>query len=204
MNKTTTMTTITALGIATVLALGLLFRGGDASSARASDGKAASTEQLRAAMVVRGKYLVSTAGCHDCHTPMKMGASGPAPDMTRALSGHPEQVALPPAPPPSGPWNVSVAATMTAWSGPWGTTFTANLTPDRETGTGKWTERDFVQTIRTGRHLGSGRPILPPMPIPVYQNLTDEDLKSIYWYLQSIPAVQNRVPQPLPPTVASL
>ena len=87
---------------------------------------------------------------------------------------------------------------MTAWSGPWGVSFTANLTPDKETGLGKWTENTFIQTIRTGRHMGRGRPILPPMPYPMYKNFTDEDLKAIFSYLQSIPAIENRVPEPLP------
>ncbi len=80
-------------------------------------------------------------GCGDCHTPWKMGANGPEPDMTRMLSGHPESMVLPPAPAPSGPWMASLAATMTAWSGPWGVSYTANLTPDPETGLGKWTEQ---------------------------------------------------------------
>ena len=79
------------------------------------------------------------------------------------------------------------AATNTAWSGPWGVSFTANLTPDPETGLGKWTQRNFIETIRTGRHMGRGREILPPMPIPVYRNFTDEDLEAIYAYLQHDP-----------------
>ena len=58
-------------------------------------------------------------------------------------------------------------ATNTAFAGPWGMSFTANLTPDRETGLGKWTARNFIETIRTGRHLGRGREVLPPMPIMV-------------------------------------
>lgn len=166
---------------------------------RASAGAGVDPAALGASQVERGLYIVSTAGCHDCHTPMKMGKQGPEPDMARALSGHPEGMVMPPSPAPSGPWITSVAATMTAWSGPWGTTFTANLTPDRETGLGAWTEDNFVQTIRKGRHMGSGRPILPPMPVPVYQNFTDDDLKAIYAYLQSVPAVRNRVPQNLTP-----
>jgi mono/diheme cytochrome c family protein len=149
--------------------------------------------------VARGKYLVTTSGCNDCHTPWKVGASGPEPDMSRMLSGHPEKMELPAPPQPSGPWIVAAAATNTAWSGPWGVSFTANLTPDKETGLGKWTLRQFSDTIRTGRHLGRGRPILPPMPIPMYKHFTDEDLAAIYAYLQSIPPVQNRVPEPLPP-----
>ena len=149
--------------------------------------------------VARGKYLVSTSACHDCHTPWVMGEKGPEPDMTRALSGHPEGMVLPPAPKLEAPWVAAFAATNTAWAGPWGVSFTANLTPDRETGLGKWTQRNFVETIRTGRHMGRGREILPPMPIPVYRNFTDADLEAIFSYLQSIPAVRNRVPEPLPP-----
>ena len=72
--------------------------------------------------------------------------------------------------------------------------YTANLTPDPETGLGKWTQRNFTETIRTGRHMGRGRQILPPMPIPMYKNFTDADLEAIFSYLQTIPAVKNRVP----------
>ncbi len=155
------------------------------------------------AMVERGRYLVTTSGCHDCHTPWKMGAEGPEPDMSRALSGHPEQDRLPPAPRlPDGPWIATIAATNTAWAGPWGTSFTANLTPDRETGLGKWTLENFREAIRTGRHMGRGRPILPPMPYPMYRHMTDEDLAAIYAYLRTIPAIRNRVPDPLPPAAA--
>ena len=159
-----------------------------------------STSTMPAGKVTRGKYLVTVAGCNDCHTPWKMGEAGPEPDMSRMLSGHPEQMELP-APPQlaQGPWVVAVAATNTAWSGPWGVSFTANLTPDAETGLGRWTLRDFTATIRTGRHMGRGRPILPPMPIPMYKHFTDEDLAAIYGYLRTIPVVKNRVPEPLPP-----
>ena len=152
--------------------------------------------------VARGKYLVTTSGCNDCHTPWVMGKKGPEPDMSRMLSGHPEGMALPPAPPPAGPWIVSAAATNTAWAGPWGVSFTANLTPDPETGLGKWTQANFTQTIRTGRHMGRGRAILPPMPIPMYKHFTDVDLEAIFTYLKSIPAVKNRVPEPLAPKAA--
>ena len=47
-----------------------------------------------AGQAARGLYLVNTSGCHDCHTPWKMGANGPEPDMSRALSGHPESIAI--------------------------------------------------------------------------------------------------------------
>jgi mono/diheme cytochrome c family protein len=166
-----------------------------ASFARAETPPAVADEVL-----ARGKYLVTVAGCNDCHTPLKMTPEGPKPDMDRMLSGHPEQLSMPAAPAlPAGPWLVTVGATNTAWSGPWGVSFTANLTPDRETGLGKWNVRTFTDTIRTGRHLGRGREILPPMPIPMYKNFTDADLAAIFSYLQTIPAVKNRVPEPRPP-----
>jgi hypothetical protein len=150
--------------------------------------------------VALGAYLVSTSGCHDCHTPFKLGPKGPEPDMTRALTGHPEDLKMPPPPAlPAGPWMVTAAATNTAWAGPWGVSFTANLTPDKETGLGDWTEEQFVAAIRTGKHQGKGRPILPPMPYPVYANLVDDELKAIWAYLQSLAPVKNRVPQPIDP-----
>lgn len=152
------------------------------------------------AQVERGRYLVTTSGCHDCHTPMKMGANGPEPDMSRMLSGHPEPLTMPPAPKlPEGPWLVVSAATNTAFSGPWGVSFTANLTPDPQTGLGQWSLKDFKDTIRTGRHQGRGREILPPMPIPMYKHFNDADLGAIFAFLRSIPPVKNRVPEPMAP-----
>jgi hypothetical protein len=161
---------------------------------------AAAPPSKNAVNAVRGKYLVYTSACMDCHTPFKMGPNGPEPDFSRHLSGHPEFLQMPPVPAlPEGPWQIVAAGTNTAWSGPWGVSFTANLTPDQETGIGKWTVDDFKATIRTGRHMGRGRAILPPMPIPVYNNFTDSDLESIFAYLRTIPAVKNRVPEPRPP-----
>lgn len=150
----------------------------------------------------RGKYIVSTSGCHDCHTPWVLGPKGPQPDMTRALSGHPADVAMPSAPRPAEPWLITIAATNTAFAGPWGVSFTANLTPDKETGLGKWSEKNFKDTIRTGRHMGRGREVLPPMPIMVYNNFTDADLEAIFAYLQTLPPVKNKVPEPLAPAAA--
>jgi hypothetical protein len=118
------------------------------------------------------------------------------------LSGHPQDADLPAPPALAGPWVMAAASTNTAWSGPWGVSFTANLTPDPETGLGRWTQRNFTETIRTGRHLGRGRQVLPPMPIPMYRNFTDADLEAIFAYLQSIPPVRNQVPEPLPPPEA--
>jgi mono/diheme cytochrome c family protein len=148
--------------------------------------------------VERGEYLVTTLGCADCHSPKKMGPNGPEPDMSRYLSGHPENANLP-APPqlPAGPWIATTSWDLTAWSGPWGVSYAFNLTPDENTGIGSWSEETFMQAIRTGRHMGVARPILPPMPWQQYRHLTDEDLRSVYAYLRSLPPIQNRVPQPV-------
>lgn len=170
-----------------------------APAAHSADAEAAGD----AASVERGRYLVSIAGCHDCHTPFKAVANGFEPDMSRALSGHPQDLVIAtPAQVPQDPWLMVAANTNTAYSGPWGVSFTANLTPDMETGLGRWTVRNFVDTIRSGRHMGRGRQILPPMPYPVYRNMTDEDLAAVFRYLQTLPAISNKVPEPLPPAMA--
>jgi mono/diheme cytochrome c family protein len=149
-----------------------------------------------AARIARGKYVATIAGCNDCHTPFKMGPTGPEPDMSRMLSGHPEHLGTTPQAESSG---AAAAPTNTRFSGGWGVSFTANLTPDPDTGLGQWTFRNFKDTIRSGRHMGRGRPVLPPMPIMMYKHMTDEDLEALFTYLQSIPAIKNRVPEPLPP-----
>jgi hypothetical protein len=77
--------------------------------------------------------------------------------------------------------------------------YAINLTSDAETGIGKWRESDFVQAIKTGKHLGVGRPIMPPMPWPAYRNLSDADLKAMFAFLKTVPPVKNRVPDAAPP-----
>ena len=151
------------------------------------------------AKVKRGKQLVDSHDCHGCHTPMKMGPNGPELDMSLALSGHPETMVMPPPPKLEGPWNWVGAATVTAFAGPWGISYAINLTPDAETGIGKWRESEFVQAIKTGKHLGVSRPIAPPMPWPAYRTLPDSDLKAIFAYLQSLKPIRNQVPAYQPP-----
>lgn len=163
-----------------------------------NDGAALSAAGASASDVERGRYLVTTSGCHDCHTPLKPGPNGPEPDMDRMLSGHPETLVMPEPPVlPAGPWGFVAAQTFTAHAGPWGVSYTANLTPDKETGLGEWTYENFRDTIRTGRRMGRGREILPPMPIPMYKHFNDDDLMAIYAFLRSIPAIRNKVPQPV-------
>jgi len=150
--------------------------------------------------VKRGEYLVTIGLCHDCHTPLVQGPNGPEPDMKRALSGHPQDIPVRAPASLREPWTGAMASTLTAWSGPWGVSFTANLTPDPETGVLRdFTEQQFIQTLRTGRHQGQGRQILPPMPWPLIGKMTDDDLKAVFAYLRQIPAVKNKVPDPLPP-----
>ena len=150
--------------------------------------------------VQRGAYLVKVMGCNDCHTPMKMGPNGPETDMTRMLTGHPADLKMPPPPDlGKGPWMWAGSGSMTAYTGPWGISYAINLTPDPETGIGNWTEKMFIEAVRTGRHLGKGRPILPPMPWLSLREATDKDLKAIFAYLKSLPAVKNAVPQPVEP-----
>ena len=148
--------------------------------------------------VKRGEYLVTIGGCHDCHTPLVMGSNGPEPDMKRALSGHPQDIAIRGPTPLPEPWMAAFAPTMTAVTGPWGVSFSANLTPDPETGVLRdFTEQQFIQTLRTGRPQGQGRPILPPMPWQNFGQMTDEDLRSVFAYLRQIPPVKNKVPDPI-------
>ena len=66
----------------------------------------------------RGQYLATMMSCNECHTPLMMGPKGPEPDMSRMLSGHPEQMKLPPPPTLVGPWIAAVPATNTAFAGP--------------------------------------------------------------------------------------
>lgn len=154
-------------------------------------------------LIKRGALLVGIGGCMDCHTPLKLGANGPEKDLARGLSGHPEDLRLPAPPRLNGEWNWAGSASMTAFVGPWGTTYAANLTPDRETGLGTWKEKDFIQAMRTGKHLGVARPILPPMPWQALANLPEKELRAIYAYLMAQPAVKNRVPDYAPPAATT-
>jgi hypothetical protein len=155
--------------------------------------------------VKRGRYLATITGCHDCHTPKIPGPGGvPALDTARLLSGHPENQPYPNWTPEDLQRRSALALAtpmLTAWAGPWGVSFAINLTPDKETGIGEWTEATFIQALRTGKHQGQpgGRAILPPMPWNDFKDATDEDLKALWAYLKSIPPVKNQVPLPVPP-----
>ena len=150
--------------------------------------------------IAAGERLVHNLDCNVCHTPKVFTPEGPRPDASRLLSGHVGGEKLPPLPDgligPAG-WGGVFNNHLTAWAGPWGVSFGSNLTPDAETGIGRWSEEDFVESMRTGTYVGEVRPFLPPMP--TYSRLTDEELHAIFVYLRSIPPIGNEVPEPLPP-----
>ncbi|MDN3687264.1 c-type cytochrome [Cyclobacterium jeungdonense] len=156
------------------------------------------------AKVALGKHLVVIAGCHDCHTPKKMGPLGPEMDMERALSGHPAQQPIPDMD-RNELESKGVAATqsLTAWIGPWGVSFSSNLTSDA-TGIGNWTEEQFFTALREGKSKGisTNRQILPPMPYEMIGQMTDGEISAVFAYLKSTKPVDNVVPDPMPPLSA--
>jgi hypothetical protein len=180
------------------LAAALVIAAGGAALAKGKDkGKEPKMEPA-----MRGMYIVSTSGCNDCHTPwvFNKDLGMPVPDMTRMLMGHP-------AGEPDSATKINpktdlalIGGDFTSFTLPFGIVYSANLTPDKETGLGNWTEEMFIKALRTGMHLGAeGRPILPPMPWPEFRNFTDEDLKAIFAFLKSIPAIHNPVSDPKVP-----
>ena len=189
MNKRQTFLTITIAAVAIAVALTLVVA--PLSAAKKTTVAAGPTEKET---VARGEYLVTIGGCNDCHTPLKLGPNGPEPDMDRMLSGHPQELVMPESPKMSGPWGYAGSHTNTAFSGPWGVSYTKNLTPEPLTGIGIWSEEMFMKTIRSGRHWGVGRPILPPMPWFNYAKMSDDDLRAVYRYLRTIKPIKNEVP----------
>jgi mono/diheme cytochrome c family protein len=139
-----------------------------AISCAAKQGGAPSQEDK----IARGRRVSFTSGCQDCHTP---GTFYGSLDSTRMLSG-----------------------TELGWAGPWGVSYPRNLTPDMETGIGKWSEEDIVTAIRTG-HRPDQTPLLPPMPWPMYANLTDEDAYALAAFLKSLPPIVHKAPDVIPP-----
>ena len=148
-----------------------------------------------------GEHLVMVGACGDCHTPKKMGAHGPEEDSSLLLSGHPAKL-----PPPDvnraemESKGMAVTQTLTAWVGPWGISYAANLTSD-DSGIGTWNEDQFIYALRNGKLKGlpGSRPLLPPMPWHAIRNHTDDELKAIFAYLKSTKPINNIVPPPAPP-----
>ncbi|MCG9127790.1 diheme cytochrome c-553 [Candidatus Poribacteria bacterium] len=151
-------------------------------------------------MVERGKYIVdAVAACGFCHTPR----TGTEYNEDMYLAGHVANS-------PYSRYDMSLMqrgiflaspATLTAFSGPFGSSFATNLTPDKETGLGEWTEDMFIKALRTGHHQGNvdNRKIFPPMPWKHYAQMNDSDLKAIWAYLRTIKPVKNEVSPVLNP-----
>lgn len=164
-------------------------------------GNGESKQLSKEEMIARGEYLTTIGGCNDCHTPKVMTKMGPMPDTTRTLSGYPHGQPLPPVEPTMvqpGMW-VMTESNIAGWVGPWGISYAANLTPDNATGIGTLSEEMFIKSLREGKWMGVGRPLLPPMPWQMIGQMTDQDLKCVYAYLMSLPAIDNEVPQPVTP-----
>jgi mono/diheme cytochrome c family protein len=125
------------------------------------------------AQVARGRYLVTLAGCSDCHTP---GALLGSPEMERYLGGSDVGFAIPGA----------------------GIFIGQNLTPDTTTGIGTWSSDQIVTAIRTGK-TPDGKDLSPVMPWPALSHLTDEDAQAIAAFLKSVPAVDNKNAGPIGP-----
>ncbi|MES2432060.1 MAG: diheme cytochrome c-553 [Bacteroidota bacterium] len=152
-----------------------------------------------------GEHLVTIGACHDCHTPKKMTAMGPVLDSSLLLSGHPEKQPIPDTDRKHAESKGNVVTnTLTSWIGPWGVSFTANITSDSTTGIGAWKLENFMTAIRKGKKSGvpGGRMLLPPMPWEMYQHMTDGELDAIFTYLLYTKPIHNVVPAPLPPVSA--
>lgn len=152
------------------------------------------------ALVKRGAYLVNSIGCDDCHSPRRMGPKGPEIIPELRFSGYPSSRPVQNAETSvlKNGW-VLFGPDLTSSVGPWGMSFSANITSDA-TGIGDWKEDQFINAIRHGKYKGldTGRDLLPPMPWMTYKNMTDDDLKAIFAYLKSTNPVKNVVPAPIP------
>lgn len=149
-------------------------------------------------LIKRGMYLTTIGACHDCHSPKIMTPLGPEPDPARLLSGHPRDEKIP-ATNIQKDW-ILFSSNLTAFVGPWGVSYSANLTPD-DTGIGNWSFEQFKTAIRKGKYKGleGSRDLLPPMPWQMYRNFTDDDLKAIFAFLKSLKPINNLVPAPIAP-----
>ncbi len=191
----------------TILTLVILFSGAsliifscENSNAKKEESKP--VEITQDSLVKRGEYLVSIMGCDDCHSPKNMTAQGPSIDIDHRLSGYPAQRPMAKVDQNvlKNGW-VVFGGDLTSAAGPWGQSFSANITPDPKTGIGSWTLEQFKRAITEGKAKGleKSRNLLPPMPWQDFRHLHDEDVEAIYTYLLSLKPVENIVPEPKQP-----
>jgi mono/diheme cytochrome c family protein len=142
------------------------------------------------AVVARGKYLVTIASCHDCHTP---GYFLGKPDMVRYLGGSDVGFELAGLGVFYGPNLTPDKETgLGVFHGP-------NLTPDKETGLGNWTDAQVLTALQTGVRP-DGRVLAPIMPWRAFASLTKQDAEAIVAFLRSVPPVSHNAPGPFGPT----
>ncbi len=139
--------------------------------------------------IERGNYLVNhLAECVGCHTPLQPGSD--AADRNLLLSGVPEKFAGRTQGPPQ----------IAGYPGPAGAKFyPKNLTPDDETGLGKWTENDFVKAFRDAVRPDGSKYERSAMPWEMFRNMKEEDSRAIYRYLRTIKPIRNKVPASVAP-----
>ncbi len=192
-----------SLVIATIISVIFIFSNCSENKANAEDPMNDSTVATNAyggyeSQVQYGEHIVAIAGCNDCHTPKKMGAQGPEIDYTLSLSGHSGQMPVPDVDRKEMEGKgLAVTNDLTAWVGPWGISYAANITSD-STGIGNWKEDQFLLCIRQGKSKGlsDNRQLLPPMPWrELNASMTDNELKAIFAYLKTTKAIHNVVPQ---------
>jgi hypothetical protein len=147
-------------------------------------------------LVREGEYLVTISGCNDCHSPKVLGPRGPEIDSSLMLSGYPSSRPVPEWPMAAiAKGLVIVNFDLTAAMGPWGMSFAPNITSD-QTGIGSWTEQQFSNALTHGKLKGldGARLLFPPMPWQNFKNMTQRDVKAIFFYLKSIKPVHNVAP----------
>jgi hypothetical protein len=152
-------------------------------------------------LIKRGNYLVTSIGCHDCHSPKRMGPQGPEDNPDLMFSGYQSAEKLPPIDKKSldSGW-LLFTMNLNAAVGPWGVAYAANLTSD-PSGIGSWPEENFMRAIKQGKYKGleNGRPLAPVMPWINFTNLTDEDINSMFAYFKTTKPVNNVVPLAIAP-----
>ncbi|MGI9534670.1 MAG: diheme cytochrome c-553 [Thermodesulfobacteriota bacterium] len=164
-------------------------------------GLLASKDMDKEIQIKMGKLMTEEFGCVDCHSPKIIINNQVMIDENKMFSGHPRDNKLPDFPPElvgPGKWRGLYTSGMTAWGGPWGISYSANLTPDKETGIGTWSEENFKSVIKLGIHSSLTRKMLPPMPWNEISRLNDVELEAIFLYLKSLKPIKNKVPESKP------
>lgn len=194
----------TTLAVALVAAAALSLIPACSSGEKSDEPKEMTEEEL----IARGEYLTIIMDCNICHSPkiFEQTEHGPkpVPDPARMLSGHPgdrplDISAFDLSKTPIGPW-IFGHGDLTAWVGPWGISYAANITPD-PTGIGNFTLENFTNAFQHGKYKGGegGRMLMPPMPWESFAHLPAEDVKAIYTYLMKKVLPVNNVPPPYTP-----